>query len=96
MMTPEQMTSLITAIGTMITAIGIVVNNIMGRTNARKSAERSDVTQKKIEQVQMSTNGMKDELVNEVRKAATAAGDKAGRAAEQIEHPRDGGGIKRK
>jgi uncharacterized membrane-anchored protein YhcB (DUF1043 family) len=94
MMTPEQMTSMITAIGTVITAIGIVVNNVMAKINARKSAERSKVTQTKIEQVHKATNGMKEELVNEVRTAATAAGNKAGRAEEQKEHPRNDG-IKR-
>jgi uncharacterized membrane-anchored protein YhcB (DUF1043 family) len=88
MMTPEQMTSMITAIGTVITAIGIVVNNIMAKINAHKSAERSKVTQAKIEEVHKATNGMKTELVDEVRKSATEAGNKAGRVEEQIENPR--------
>lgn len=94
-MTPEQITSMITAIGTMVTAVGIVVNNIMQKINARKASERGVKTLEKIKEVHDATNGMKTELVNEVRASSTAAGNKAGRMEERAEHPRDPGGIKR-
>lgn len=80
MMTPEQITSMITAVGTVITAIGIVLNNLLAKRNARLSAERNAQTMAKIKEVHDATNGMKTELVNEVREAASAKGVLTGMA----------------
>jgi hypothetical protein len=57
----------------MITAVGVLTSAALSWRNGRKLAEVHDLTR----QVQVETNGMKSELVKEVREASFAKGVKS-------------------
>jgi len=57
---------IITAVGTLLTAVGAFYGVIVSKRNGEH-----------IKKVEHATNGMKAELVDEVRKASFAAGEKS-------------------
>lgn len=76
---------LITSLATLVTAIGALVYAIRGDNNSRRNTRIANENTASIQEIHNATNGMKNELVNEVRAAATLAGEKSGAAEEKRE-----------
>jgi hypothetical protein len=87
-MTAPEVTSLVTSIALLVGALTAPFTAFLTWRNGQQSKERSEVLATKIKEVHDATNGMKTELVNEVRLASEAKGNLAGRAEEKAEmHP---------
>lgn len=69
----------ITAIGSAISAVATFYNIAV----SKRAVVASEKNSAHILKVEAATNGMKTELVNEVRKASFAAGEKAEKAKGQ-------------
>lgn len=73
----EGIALIITAAGTLITAIGSVAGVIISARNSAKLNRQAD----RIEMVQQSTNGLKDQLVDATARGSHAQGLVEGRQA---------------
>lgn len=82
----NEATQLVLAISTLITAVVAMIYAIRGDNNSRRNTIQGAQNAARIEEVHVATNGMKTELVNEVRAAATLAGEKKGAAMEKAKH----------
>lgn len=69
-MTGADVALIITSSGSLITAVGTLIVSF-------RNGQKADNNSQRIEQIHQATNGMKTELVNEVRKASFAAGAKS-------------------
>lgn len=90
-MTTPEVTSLITSIALLVGALTAPLTAFLTWRNGQQSKERSQILasqiksgsenlETKIQGIHDATNGMKTELVNEVRMASEARGELKGRA----------------
>ncbi len=87
MLTVDEFSKLTIAVATLLTPVAVIANLFLTKRNNEASEARSQVSLAKIEEIHKATNGMKDALVNEVRAAATLAGNKQGRQDEKDSNP---------
>jgi len=74
------------ALSTLLTSIGALIYAIRGDVNSRRNTVQGAQNAARIEEVHQATNGMKTELVNEVRAASFAKGEAKGAADEKAQH----------
>lgn len=61
----------------LLTALAVVATFVRGWAADRRANRKLDDADRKLDELHRTTNGMKTELVDEVRKASFAAGVKA-------------------
>ena len=82
MMSGEGIAAILTSAGTLLTVVANIVIQLRG---AQKSSDERAALHDKMQEVQDNTDGMKDQLVAEVRKASFASGVKS--EVDKQEHP---------